>query len=242
MSQSTVSLIERGHLADLTVATLRAVGRALDVWLPFEPRWRGAELPRLIDQRHADLTGQVVGALRQARWDVCVEYSFNWRGERGCVDVLAWRPDRRAVLVVEVKTQIVDVQELFSTLNRKRRIVPAIKASELGWPSFVVGCVVVLPESTRARFAVERHGPVFGSVLPARNIEVRHWLRDPTVPLAGIWFLRYSDARSSTRVGGGATRIRVSSRAQLRVNPRSVREPRSGLAKPRPPGTPPSAT
>src|ERR1035437_5642988 len=92
VSQSTVSMVERGHLGALTVGSLRAVARAVDVWLPFEARWRGAELPRLIDERHAAVVELVVAELRGFSWEVRVEYSFNVRGERGSVDVLAWHP------------------------------------------------------------------------------------------------------------------------------------------------------
>jgi len=161
VSQSTVSLVERGRLTALTVSTVRAVASALDVWLPFEPRWRGAELPRLLDERHANVVGRVVEELRSRTWQVRVEYSFNWRGERGSVDVVAWLSGQRAILLVEVKTQLVDVQELLSTLDRKRRLVPGIVTGELGWRPVTVGSVVVLPEETRARSAISRHAPVF---------------------------------------------------------------------------------
>lgn len=214
VSQSTVSLVERGQLAALTVSTVRAVASVLDVWLPFEPRWRGAELPRLLDERHANLVGRVVEELRCRSWQVRVEYSSNWRGERGSVDVLAWLAGRRAVLLVEVKKQVVDVQELLSTLDRKRRLVPGIVSGEVGWRPVAVGCVVVLPEETRARSAISRHASVFEASLAARNVAIRRWLNEPAGPLAGIWFLRYSNTGSRKRAGGGLTRVRAVTRAQ----------------------------
>ncbi len=221
ISQATVSLVERGHLAGLTVETIRAVARALDVWLPFEPRWRGAELPRLMDERHADLVGRVVGELKRLGWEIRVEYSFNSWGERGSVDVLGLAPARRALLVVEVKTQVVDVQELLSKLDRKRRVAPAIVSADLGWRPAVVGSLLVLPEETRARAAVARHAAVFEAALPSRNAAVKRWLALPSGPLAGVWFLRYSSPSSGKRAGGGATRVRRPSQAQLRASPRS---------------------
>ena len=77
VSQTTVSLVERGHLESLTLATVRAVARALGIWLQLEPRWRGADLPRLLDERHAALVGLVVADLRRRGWEVRVEYSVN---------------------------------------------------------------------------------------------------------------------------------------------------------------------
>lgn len=227
VSQSTVSLVERGHLEGLTVASLRAVARAVDVRLPFEPRWRGADLPRLMDERHAVIVGCAVGELDRLGWQIRVEHSFNWRGERGSVDVLAWRPDCRALLIVEVKTQIVDVQELLSTLNRKRRVVPAVVTGDLDWRPSFVGCLVVLPEETRARAAIARHEAVFAAALPSRNVEVRRWLRAPAAPIAGILFLRYSSASSGRRAHGAVTRVRRACAGQLRASPRSNRADRS---------------
>jgi transcriptional regulator with XRE-family HTH domain len=235
VSQPTVSLVERGNLGALTVAALRSVARALDVWLPFEPRWRGAELPRLLDERHAALVGRVVEELRRAGWVIRVEHSFNWRGERGSVDVLAWLPAARALLIVEVKTQIVDVQELLSTLDRKRRIVPGV-VGELDWRPALVGCVIVLPEETRARAAVARHASVFDSVLPLRNVDVRRWLGSPAGPMSGLWFLRYSSPGSGMRAGGGATRVRSVAGGQIRKSPRSTGR---GVFSPCTPDVPP---
>ena len=223
VSQATVSLVERGHLEGLTVACVRSVARAVDVGLPFEPRWRGADLPRLMDERHAAIVGCVVGELHALGWQIRVEHSFNWRGERGSVDVLAWHPDSRALLIVEVKTQIVDVQELLSTLNRKVRVVPSGVAADLDWRPSSVGCLVVLPEETRARAAIARHEAVFAAALPSRNVEVRRWLRAPAGPITGILFLRYSSASSTRRALGAVTRVRRARGGQLRASPRSRR-------------------
>jgi len=221
LSQSTVSLVELGRFEALTLGTIRAVGRPLDVWIHFEPRWRGAELPRLLDERHALLVGLVVTELRRRGWEVRVEYSFNVCGERGSVDVLAWLASARALLLVEVKTQIVDVQELLSTFDRKRRVVPIAVLAESGWRPDLIGRVPVLPDETRARAAVSRHGYVFSVALPGRTVDVRRWFRQPAQPLAGIWFLRKTDPSNGVRPSGGASRVRLRSGGQLRVGPRS---------------------
>jgi transcriptional regulator with XRE-family HTH domain len=223
VSQSTVSLVERGHLEGLTVASIRAVARAVDVHLPFEPRWRGEDLPRLMDERHAAMVGCVVGELQTLGWQVRVEHSFNWRGERGSVDVLAWHPNSRALLIVEVKTQIVDVQELLSTLDRKRRVVPSVVTGDLDWRPAFVGCLVALPEETRARAAIARHESVFSAALPSRNVSVRRWLRAPADPIAGSLFLRYSSGSNGRRALGPVTRVRRAGGGQLRASPRSKR-------------------
>ncbi|MGA3030605.1 MAG: helix-turn-helix domain-containing protein [Candidatus Limnocylindrales bacterium] len=221
VSQSTVSLVERGHLESLTVASVRTVARALDIRLPFEAWWRGAELPRLLDERHASLVGAVVARLRHLGWEVRVEHSFNVRGERGSVDVVGWLGSQAALLIIEVKSQLVDVQELLSTFDRKRRVVPAAVAADFGWRPFVVGQVLVLPEETVVRTAVARHADVFAASLPARTVDVRRWCREPSQPLAGIWFLRDSNTSNRMRAGGGPRRVRRRASGEFRVGPRS---------------------
>jgi len=50
---------------------------------------------------------RVLAELRGHGWLVAAEASFNRYGERGSIDVLAFHPADRVVLVVEVKSVIV---------------------------------------------------------------------------------------------------------------------------------------
>lgn len=93
VSQQLVSLLEHGRFELITVHALRRVGAALEITLPFHPHWRGAEPARLLDADHATLVEVVARRLRRAGWQTEFEYTFNVYGERGSVDVLAWRPE-----------------------------------------------------------------------------------------------------------------------------------------------------
>ncbi|MBA3779721.1 MAG: helix-turn-helix transcriptional regulator [Chloroflexi bacterium] len=53
--QSAVARLEAGHLARLRVETIRGIAAALEIAVPFAPRWHGADLARLLDQDHAAL-------------------------------------------------------------------------------------------------------------------------------------------------------------------------------------------
>ena len=53
VSHAPISRLERGHAATLPLRTLRAIGGALDMRVELAPRWRGGELDRLLDDRHA---------------------------------------------------------------------------------------------------------------------------------------------------------------------------------------------
>src|SRR3990170_930241 len=133
VSQSAVSRLETGHLDELSLSTIRRIAAALEITVDFAPRWRGGELARLLDEGHAQLVEVAVRDLRAATWDVTVEYTFNHYGDRGGVDVLGWHPATRTLLLVEVKTRLVDIQELLGSMDRKRRVVPALIGAERGW-------------------------------------------------------------------------------------------------------------
>jgi len=206
--QAWVSLAERGHLSALRVDAVRRIGAALDISLSFDPRWRGADLARLLDADHAALVETVVGFLREHEWDVLVEYSFNHYGDRGSVDIVGWHAETQTLLIIEIKSRIADVQELHATMDRKCRVVPALLARERGWRAVNVGRLLVVADSTTTRRTVLRHAATFDAALPERTIGVRTWLRRPAGPVAGIWFLPSITPRDAKQVSAGSHRVR----------------------------------
>ena len=215
VSDSTVSLIEQGRLDEATVKAIRRVAGAVGMHVPFEPRWRGADLAKLLDEAHARACRQVVARLESSGWIVRPEFTFNWRGERGSVDILAWHPASRCLLIVEVKTALADLQDLLSTMDRKLRIVPLL-VPPLGWRPCAVATVLVLPDESWSRKAVADYGPLFEAALPARTVAVRRWLSRPSDNLRGIWFLPTSN---STGVG-----CRRRSPLRIRRRPKARRD------------------
>jgi transcriptional regulator with XRE-family HTH domain len=202
--RSVVSLIELGGLENTSV---RRVAVALGVSLSLVPRWRGAELAELLDERHAAMVRGIVARLTELGWQTLPERTFNVWGERGAIDVLAWHAAARALVCVEVKTRLPDLQDLLSTMDRKRRLAPGL-VQELGWRPVVVGSVLALPAATWARHVVARFAPVFAAALPMRTGEVKRWLRQPERDLRGIWFM-LNDVPGVTRNrSGGSMRVR----------------------------------
>jgi transcriptional regulator with XRE-family HTH domain len=110
VSPTYIARLEQGDAGSMRLATLRDVGAELGVRVELDARWRGGDEDRLLDAGHASLVDAVVGRLRRLGWDVVAEYSFNRYGDRGAVDVLAWHAARRALLIVEVKTKLLDLQ------------------------------------------------------------------------------------------------------------------------------------
>jgi len=205
VSRPIVSLIERGRLEETSVRTVRQVAAILGVSVTLTARWRGAEMAKLLDESHAALVGSVAGRLAAAGWTVRPEHTFSVWGERGSIDVLAWNPARRALLSVECKTKLPDLQDLLSTMDRKRRLARHIAKLE-GWEPAAVGSVLVLDDATWARNAIRRSGAVFDSALPARTVAVRRWLDCPSGDLRGIWFLLNDSGTNAKRRSGGLMR------------------------------------
>lgn len=227
VSQAAVSAIESGRIERTTIHALRRVAGAVGVSVALTPRWRGAETAKLLDERHAALVRAVVARLGAIGWDARTEPTFNIRGERGAIDVLAWHPVARVVLVIEVKTVICDLQDLLSTMDRKRRLAPIV-ARDLGWRPLVVASVLVLPDETQARHAVARYETIFRVSLPARGPEVRAWLKAPDRELRGVWFLLNASPDDAKRRFRGSMRVRRRTGQQSRSAARSNRSDTEG--------------
>ncbi len=206
--QAWVSLAERGHLGRLRVDAVRRIGAALDISLPFDPRWRGTDLARLLDEAHAALVESVVGLLCENDWEVLVEYSFNHYGDRGSVDIVGWHAATRTLVIIEVKSRIADVQDLHAAMDRKCRVVPGLLARERGWRALNVGRLLVALDTTTIRRAVSRHAATFDAALPERTSAVRGWLRGPAGPMAGIWFLPPITPRDGKQISTASHRVR----------------------------------
>lgn len=128
--------------------------------------------------------------------------SFSVYGERGSIDILAFHPGRRALLVIEVKTVVPDVGGMLMTLDRKARLARDIASKQLGWSAASVSRLLVLPGDRTCRRRVSEHAATFETTFPDRTVTVKRWLRDPVGRLAGILFLpndQHVDRRRHSR-------------------------------------------
>jgi transcriptional regulator with XRE-family HTH domain len=117
VSQPTVSFAERGHFKTLSIRTVRRILAALDARADLDIRWRGGNLDRTLDERHARLVGAVVATLGDAAWLSEIEVTYAIYGERGSIDVLSFHPPTAALLVVEVKTELASIEETLRRLD-----------------------------------------------------------------------------------------------------------------------------
>jgi transcriptional regulator with XRE-family HTH domain len=182
VSSSTISRIERGHIESLSLATLRHVAAVLEIRLDLIPRWRGGDLDRLLNAHHSALHERVARDFgRRSGWIFLPEVSFAIFGERGVIDIFAFHPGRRALLVIELKTDIADVNELVGTLDRKTRLALTV-ASQRGWavgPDVTISSWVIVAEGRTNRRRVAAHATMLKAAFQLDGRSVRGWLDDP---------------------------------------------------------------
>jgi hypothetical protein len=180
---------------------MRRLFGALDArWEPVIS-WRGGDLDRLMDARHAHLAGIFVSMLRARAWQVEVEVTYSAFGERGSIDILAWWPPARIALVVEIKSELVSAEATVRKLDEKVRLtIDSIAETRFGERPQAVGRLLVLPGTTTERRRVGRADAVLAAALPNRGTPLRRWLRSPSGPIRGLIFV------ADTNPGGAGRR------------------------------------
>lgn len=179
ISQAELSRRERSALERCTVPDVERWSTALGAHLTLDLRVDG-ERP-LTDTAHAEMQNWFAAVLRQAGWTVEPEVSFNHYGDRGRIDLLAFHPGARVLLVVEIKTRLLDAQEIIGRLDVKRRVA-VIVAKQRGWsPAASVPALVFREESTTRRRLIAHPALFAGYALRGRPALA--WLRHPGLPV-----------------------------------------------------------
>jgi hypothetical protein len=114
--------------------------------------------------------------------------TFSICGEPDSIDVLAFHPATGALLVIEGKSVVPDMQAMLSSLDRKVRLAPVI-AEQRGWRIAGVPQVLVLPDDRTARRRIEIHADTINRVMALRTAAVRRWIAAPLGEISGVLFL-----------------------------------------------------
>jgi transcriptional regulator with XRE-family HTH domain len=207
VTRSDVSRLERGRAGRLDVDVVLRIVTALGGRLEFNVRWQGGELDRLLNARRSALHESVARMfLRLPGWIIAPEVSFAIRGERGVIDILAWHAATRTLVVIELKTEIVDINELMGVVDRKRRLAVSV-ARDRGWFPASVGVWVIVADSKTNRRRVQSHATTLRAALPYDGRYVRRWLPHPVGELACLSF--WSNVHAVRTKEGLATVKRV---------------------------------
>jgi transcriptional regulator with XRE-family HTH domain len=205
VSQPTVSRVERGHLRLVSIDSLLRIAEALEIRIDWTPRWRGGDLDRMLNSGHAAMHNAVARLFDGTPWRLAPETTFAIYGERGTIDILAFHPPTGALLVIELKTDLVDVHSIMSSVDRYRRLAPRI-ARERGWQVRTVSSWVVFRDSATNRRRVRANASVLRLAFPDDGRTMRGWLRRPVSSIAALSFL--ADSRGQSASGSGVRRVR----------------------------------
>jgi transcriptional regulator with XRE-family HTH domain len=189
VSREMVGRIERGGIGSVPVDLVRRLADALGARFDTTIRWQGGDLGRLINARHSAMHEAMARYLLSlGSWVGEPEVSFSVYGERGVIDVLAWHAPSRTVLVIELKTELVDLNETLGTLDRKRRLADRL-ARERGWEAVAVGAWLVFADTRTNRRSIATHATVLRSKYPVDGRTIRSWLRQPVGPVLALSFM-----------------------------------------------------
>src|SRR4051794_11207092 len=179
VSQDEISKIERGHLAGVPFHTLVRVFAALDARFDGVVSWRAGALDRLLDERHAAIEGRASGVYQRGGWLTLPEVTFQHYADRGSIDLLSLHPETRSAAINEIKTDILSVEETHRRHDMKVRLAARIVEERVGWRPVQVGRILIVPEESKVRRAIERHSLVFRSAYPSGSRAIRAWIRAP---------------------------------------------------------------
>lgn len=207
-SRDTVSKLEAGRVGDLQVSVVLRIAEALGATLDLILRWHGGDLDRLVNSRHSHLHESVARVLLATPgWEIAPEVSFSIYGERGVIDILGWHPQTRTLLVIELKTEIVDVNAIMATADRRRRLAATV-ARERGWDPVTVSSWVIVAEGTTNRRRVAAHKATLRAAFPLDGHAINVWLRHPSGSVAALSFWPYARLGGTKQVVAAVKRVR----------------------------------
>ena len=184
VAQPTISQIERGLLPSLTLEAMDRLCVALGV--RYSVSW---DLPRVVlrptDHVHARCSAYVARRLEANGWLVEREVDIEGGRARGSIDVFAFNPRSRALLVLEIKTEIVDVGAIERQLNWYLGEAGRA-ATERGWRSSRPSSGLILLMSRANDDILVSLADVFRAGFPGRARDLRSIVAGdvPAIPRA----------------------------------------------------------
>ena len=147
VSQSAISLVERGHVDTMSLRTLRRIFLALEARGDLDVRWRGGSLDRVVDERHADVAAVSVRSLTNFGLGSCGRGDVrHLRRAR-----LARRPGLHrptaSPLVIEVKTELTSIEETLRRLDQEVRLASRICRERFGSAASGTSSLLVMPDN-----------------------------------------------------------------------------------------------
>jgi transcriptional regulator with XRE-family HTH domain len=172
---------------------------------------RAGQLVRLADEEHARIVESIAAWFRSHGYLTETEASFSEWGERGRIDLLAYDPATRTLVIVEVKTQLLDLQDLFGSLNVKERLASTI-AGRRGWAVSRRVTLLAAADTAANRTVVREHPALFAQFPRTR-------LSAAAIRGGGVRLLHWVAPHATGRQGWLAGRQRVRSQKKRQFPP-----------------------
>ena len=193
LSPSAIGRHERGWTGSLD--SLERHAAVFNLRVEVRLVGRGGDLHRIADEEHAAIIESLAAWFRGRDFVTELEASFNEWGERGRIDLLAFQPGTGTLVIVEVKTLLVDLQDLFGALNVRMRLSRNI-AQRRGWQMRRAVMVLAVADTAANRSVVRMHHALFAgferrrltaAALDRDGARVLHWVR-PAAVSRSSWF------------------------------------------------------
>ncbi len=212
LSPAAISRQELGNVGSL--AALERHAAAFSLRLDVRILGRAGALVRLGDEEHAAIVEVIASWFRNAEFDTETEGSFSEWGERGRIDLLAFDPSTGMLVIVEVKTQLLDHQDLFGSLNVKERLAATV-AERRGWRVRRQTVLLATADTSSNREMVRAHPTLFADFVRRRltpatlDTAQRHMLTWVSHEQAsrGTWIAGRERVRRATRAHGASALV-----------------------------------
>lgn len=188
VSRQVVGRVENGAAGRYPLDTTRAIALALGARFEGWLRYQGAELDRIVNAAHAELHESVAAHLGTLDgWTWLPEVTFAHYGERGVIDLLAWHSATRSLLIIELKSELVDPQALVAVMHRRTRLGSFIAEAQ-GWDPATISAWVIVRKSRTERRRLQRSEAILRRAFPGDGRTMRRWLREPVGAVSALSF------------------------------------------------------
>lgn len=178
-SPSMICRLESERLPNVTLRTISQLLNVLEVRVDLD-----VQPPLIVDppsQRdaaHARCSSSVRRRLEVLGWIVALEVEVISRSARGWIDVLAYHPLARSLLVIEIKTEIRDVGAIQRSITWYEREAFDV-ARRMGWHAVRVASALFLLETVANDAAVIDNRELLRQSFPTRAPALASWLQHP---------------------------------------------------------------
>jgi transcriptional regulator with XRE-family HTH domain len=186
-SQAAIWRLETGQPGHIDLTLVEGVMEALGLRATI-----GIEGRHLDDRRrqrdglHAVVNGFTARRLARLGWATATEVQIGDQHPRGWIDLLAFRPEDRALVVDEAKTEIPDMGGLQRSLSFYAREAREVAAG-LGWSARSLTVLVVGLDSEAMARRLADNRALVEQAFPGSVPAMAAWLADPGAPAPRGW-------------------------------------------------------